>query len=64
MKTYTFDFEATDRIRFPSLFGRVVVLVEEQESEEQTHRAAFNTAHEMVLSARGVEMVTALYDCI
>lgn len=53
MELYTFDFEVTDRLAWPSNFGRVSLLAND-------YWDAFYTAHAMVYGLRGVEMVTEL----
>jgi hypothetical protein len=53
MDTYWFDFEATDRLKWPSLYGRVIVAGTD-------YWDAFLTAFAMVYGMRGVEMVTRL----
>lgn len=50
---WTFDFEVTDRLAWPSDYGRVYVLGE-------NYREAFDTAFAMVYGLPGVEMVTEL----
>lgn len=50
---WTFDFEATDRLRWPSTYGRVTVLAD-------SYHEAFNTAFAMVYLCRDVSMVTML----
>jgi len=57
MMTWVFDWEITDRARWPSLSGRVAV------GDCDTREEAFQLAHEIVAVSTRAPMVTRL-DCV
>lgn len=62
---WTFDWAITDRVKWPSLFGRITVLTDESLGDGiEAYCEAFNYAFDAVATSTKAEMVINLDLCI